>query len=964
MRRSLTTLYTLLCLATAAIACGGGDTPVTPEPPGPPPVVPPSVPANITVSSGLDQEAAPGTPVPVAPSVTVTTASGAPVPSVTVTFAIDSGGGTVTNATATTNASGVASVGSWTMGAAEGPQVLRATAGTLAPVRIRALARYPTVVVATQTVGPTGGTLTVNQPGSPLNGATIAIPSGATAAALPIRLSITSTAGITLRDGAVPVGPALSVAPIAGRLDKPAILRMPAPTDTIGTYMLAAFDPATGSVAVLPPLPRTNSTLSAVLPALDASIVSRPPVAARSQTISTGGTRAAQTTPSEYLLLTVRIPEEVLTGPFDSQFRAQRDNWDFDRMPVAWLPFLAGSSEGSPDRRVLDPDFGILATSLWYFEHQKSGGPLYGRFRKQADQAKSNIAGIRWAALANREAPDVNAEVSAQWQEGLSSDPADMGRVAFRAIRAMHWSSYDRPVPVFLYSDFDDDADGMGVATRTLGDNVIELVIADNKETPYRLELTESGIRPFTVINRDGSSYEVRAVTVQMHRSVIEGPNIASHWPRVLAGTVGEAEGWPEPELHWEKAALDDSKPIILAEGLKHWWECPDCPGFIPPLPDLEEASRPLGFQTRRIIGGVMPQIPDEKRMLATMRWSSDSVASDTEPTTTGHVLYMPQAFVTIGACEGESERWTRPACDADVVVEERSGFLAGWLGWRTVQYAKVSLRPSPAILELSGASTESFALNPTQPLPSGTTYSWVLRTEAGRDSVATTVPTHTRDFDAGVEGTLLIMAHEAGTKRIIALDSVEVKGAAPYWIITSIQDADTLYDADFPPNGPFVDLLARPGSGLLMLETTPTGTQLSLRVRKSGVWTPADCCVFPPFNAALHHQLRLGVSPSVANAVGPFFADWRQSSWSQSTEDLGSGTMTGRFVDGTRTYNIEGQGTQVGPELALKLSVTRNGKLMTGFLSLTAWYEDAEDGEVDTPPEEYRFTFTATRIR
>lgn len=81
MRRSVTALLTLCCLATVAVGRSGGDTPVTP-----PPVVPPAVPADLTVSSGVDQEAAPGAAVTVAPTVTVTTASGAPVP-IAVAFA-------------------------------------------------------------------------------------------------------------------------------------------------------------------------------------------------------------------------------------------------------------------------------------------------------------------------------------------------------------------------------------------------------------------------------------------------------------------------------------------------------------------------------------------------------------------------------------------------------------------------------------------------------------------------------------------------------------------------------------------------------------------------------------------------------------------------------------------------------------------------------------------------------------
>lgn len=144
----------------------------------------------------------------------------------------------------------------------------------------------------------------------------------------------------------------------------------------------------------------------------------------------------------------------------------------------------------------------------------------------------------------------------------------------------------------------------------------------------------------------------MRAILPQLHRLIGDGPAVGSNWSRVLDGTVGDAEGWPEPELHWEKARLDHAAPILLADELKHWWECPACPGLITALPGVEEASRPQAFQARRITAAAMPQVLDEQLKESAMRWGSDSVASSTEPTTTGQILYIPQAFATEASCE------------------------------------------------------------------------------------------------------------------------------------------------------------------------------------------------------------------------------------------------------------------------------------------------------------------------
>ncbi len=82
----------------------------------------------MVIWSGDDQVAQPGSPVLIPPAVLVTRADGSPWPGVGVTFAVASGGGSVTGATTSTGTDGIATVGSWTLGATPGPNTLIATA--------------------------------------------------------------------------------------------------------------------------------------------------------------------------------------------------------------------------------------------------------------------------------------------------------------------------------------------------------------------------------------------------------------------------------------------------------------------------------------------------------------------------------------------------------------------------------------------------------------------------------------------------------------------------------------------------------------------------------------------------------------------------------------------------------------------------------------------------------------------
>lgn len=90
----------------------------------------PGTPANIAIHDGDGQTGLVGFAVNIPPAVRVTDASGIPTPNATVTFTVTSGGGSVTGAVAQTDASGVATVGSWTLGTTPGPNTLNATEAT------------------------------------------------------------------------------------------------------------------------------------------------------------------------------------------------------------------------------------------------------------------------------------------------------------------------------------------------------------------------------------------------------------------------------------------------------------------------------------------------------------------------------------------------------------------------------------------------------------------------------------------------------------------------------------------------------------------------------------------------------------------------------------------------------------------------------------------------------------------
>ncbi len=86
---------------------------------------------TIAVSAGNSQSASIGTAVATPPAVIVTDAGGNPIAGRSITFAVASGGGSATGLSATTNSSGIATVGSWTLGSTLGANTLTATSAGL-----------------------------------------------------------------------------------------------------------------------------------------------------------------------------------------------------------------------------------------------------------------------------------------------------------------------------------------------------------------------------------------------------------------------------------------------------------------------------------------------------------------------------------------------------------------------------------------------------------------------------------------------------------------------------------------------------------------------------------------------------------------------------------------------------------------------------------------------------------------
>ena len=104
-------------VAIGGLGAGGCSSPTKPQ-----------VPTTFIKSAGDNLTATVGTQVLLAPSVTIKDADAKPIAGISVTFALATGGGSLTGPVATTDANGVATVGSWVLGTTAGVNTLTAAA--------------------------------------------------------------------------------------------------------------------------------------------------------------------------------------------------------------------------------------------------------------------------------------------------------------------------------------------------------------------------------------------------------------------------------------------------------------------------------------------------------------------------------------------------------------------------------------------------------------------------------------------------------------------------------------------------------------------------------------------------------------------------------------------------------------------------------------------------------------------
>ena len=294
------------------------------------------------------------------------------------------------------------------------------------------------------------------------------------------------------------------------------------------------------------------------------------------------------------------------------------------------------------------------------------------------------------------------------------------------------------------------------------------------------------------------------------------------------------------------------------------------------------------------------------------------------------------------------------------------------------IEVVRARFSASPDTARVRGdTATVTFETDVPLPPPGGFRVRWDWGDGTSTSNLGLTAGTHFYGTpgDYTVTATLL----SADGSRVLSVDTVYVKReSSPHWRLTSMQNPDEL---DLSVGIPLAVILQRaiasPASAMIAVDEAAGGSALSLRINNTGPWTARNCCGPIPLPAPNELRALLGVLPAIgAAATDRAFEGYTQSRWSESTSDLGAGSMTGQYATGSFQYEFrpplgpaEPPIRRSGPEYVLRLTATRNGTAMTGVITFYYWaFEEATPteprGYFDRDATSASFPFTAVRIK
>ena len=729
-------------------------------------------------------------------------------------------------------------------------------------------------------IAPSGGTITVNKTGDPLNGLTLTVPAGAFSSTLDITIGSTSNKNLPTANGIVPIAPLVHVVTSAGGYANGAItFTIPAtvPANTFPVVVL--YDSATGALENMTTIAFDGSSVTAITGHL-----SQPTIPSASASRVSGrriGAAAASSSGPDSLFVAFgvfAIPVSVLNQDWDTQFRPGTNDWEMPSYPTEAVP--------------TSPLLGVAATELWYFNSQASATPLNGRFAVVRNAALSDTIGFHWVSqIDNQVSNQVNSFLSSAYKS-VTSGPAGADSLQFNNIRAMFaipTLNAGRPVPVFV--DLQSPALNQFyylIAYRATGNQIYVADPLSPGNSGLFLQLGSGGMTPYVnPVYKAGVSLTSPLVTPL--GLAVALPALTSSYGDAVAGTVGTSLFPTSAFYSWAGQLFDT---MYVVDTLRFWAQCASCQfGFTSALSPAPAGNVESSFGIYIMSSGLV----------------TDSVGS-----LSSNGLLITQASTP----PGSQKVLGVPIASAAAAGTPSGGSAARWLDWHQFTLANlqgtVTLPTGGALV--NDPDTLQVSFKPDL-LPADVAYQWSF----GDSTPTTTVQnsgTVIHSFAKGGTLPITVKVIDNRNSQVIArADTTLASSNAELWRIQSISWLYTTI------NGARSDTVPPDTVLKIIPGTVPTLIALN----------------GPPFPNATYDEAGLGfVSPTdSAQQWAQFQPIALAISGPHAPIDVFSYTNTGTATSGTITGSAIQSHTGVVTNGGFTVNLTKKGSTLSGYIML-----------------------------
>lgn len=749
--RRITALAALCWLA----ACGGGDASSTPtDPKVTPPVVPPvgTVPAVMTAIAGDGQSGEPGEALPIVPRVLVKDAAGLIVPGATVVFTVDSGGGALSVTSAVTASDGTASAGVWTLGSAEGRNTVKASTGAIPPVVFAASARIVPTTVVTQSIGTSGGTVTVSRVGSVMDGLRVTFPPGSFASAVDMQISYESSATLPTVAGFRVGTPLISLTTTGATSASDVFsIRIPVVVGDGEFPLVAIVNPATGFLDPLTTSTYDGTSVTATGWSLDetAHIENAPASALRAVWLPFALHSASNNVKLAVLLVKKTTLHNLIV---DTSFRPGIDDWEFD---PAVTPVYDGTTSS-----------GAVVAERYYFRTKKSinNGSLWKRFQLAPGAVGSDAAGMRWTKQLSQDFDALVPRYAASAQAARSANPVQYDVNLLETLVASFIASKGAP---------------QIVGFKNTNTGAVSTVLAYKWDGPSGLlydanpALPGDATRKSTWNAQGFQCTQACVAIIGLNHLIQYQSRLDLEYPRVLDGTINSSVV-PQAFVSSNGVLVGQTPSngfdtlFVADDTARIWIECPTCAGQGATTLPLKHGA--TGIQTQKLY----------------YEFSSNAWAPYTGAATADGFLINVKTFPIPNANAWANFRLgiEGRGYDTRPVTPGASGAWIGWKSYRVIKFAP-TLSTKHIVPEVPATFTLGTAGGPALPADATYEFDW----GDGIKTVLTSKPAsvqHTYD-SIGTYLVKLKVSHASGAGRIASLTyPVEVKHGLVEWRLES----------------------------------------------------------------------------------------------------------------------------------------------------------------------------------